>query len=240
MKKCSKCKRDLPADKYHFFTANETKDRLRYSCKECGGHKFSKPKGNTKVGYKICTKCRVELPLTSDYFYTEKICLDGFRSDCKICNNEINKQWKIRNTISISKYNSRYRKEHGESIRRRIRRNKEKYVIYEQKRRSRKKNLPSTLTTQQWEQAKLNFDNKCAYCAREYPLVQDHFIPLSNGGEYSHNNILPSCIFCNSSKRDKEFIIWYRGSKYYSKQREVKILKYLGYTKGIQQLSLMC
>jgi 5-methylcytosine-specific restriction endonuclease McrA len=85
------------------------------------------------------------------------------------------------------------------------------------------------------------FDNKCAYCGKEKPLAQDHFVPLSKGGEYTNNNIICSCKSCNSSKSDKDFFEWYPEQLFYSKEREAKILKYLNYDKKTQtqQLALI-
>ena len=105
--------------------------------------------------------------------------------------------------------------------------------------RSRKSQLPTTLSNEQWMTAKQHFDNGCAYCGNELPLAQDHFIPLSKGGEYTHNNIIPACGVCNSSKSNKDFLEWYRQQQFYSKKRETKVLKYLNYKNGIQQLALM-
>ena len=117
--------------------------------------------------------------------------------------------------------------------------NRERYAIIRERRRSRKRQLPSTLISEQWNKCKLHFDNGCAYCGKKLPLSQDHFIPIVDGGEYTHNNIIPACRSCNSSKGAKSFFTWYPTFKHYSKSREAKILKYLGYSKGIQQLSLM-
>ena len=112
-------------------------------------------------------------------------------------------------------------------------------TINEQKRRARVKELPSTLTLGQWNTIKIAFDNRCCYCGKVKPLAQEHFIAVANKGEYSHNNIVPACKSCNSSKRDKDFFEWYSKFKFYSKTREQKILKYLGYKNNIQQLSFI-
>lgn len=75
------------------------------------------------------------------------------------------------------------------------------------------KQLWTTTTYRGWEnsaqQIKKYFNNRCAYCGKELPLQQDHFIALSKGGEYSKNNIVPSCQSCNGSKGAKEFETWY-------------------------------
>lgn len=42
----------------------------------------------------------------------------------------------------------------------------------------------------------------CAYCG-EPGTATDHVIPLSRGGSNTTDNIVPCCIPCNSSKRNK-------------------------------------
>lgn len=116
--------------------------------------------------------------------------------------------------------------------------NKDKRRDSRQRRRTRMNELPTTLTPDQWNCIKEVFDNKCAYCGAEKQLTQDHFVPLSSGGEYSANNIIPSCGSCNSSKLNKSFFEWYPTYKHYSKKREKRILKYLGYNGDTQQLAL--
>ena len=108
----------------------------------------------------------------------------------------------------------------------------DQYVIYTQKREALKKLLPATLTINQWKNIKTHFNNTCAYCGEELPLAQEHFIALSKGGEYSITNIIPSCQSCNSSKSTKNFFIWYSKYKYFSKERELKILDYLKEKEG--------
>jgi 5-methylcytosine-specific restriction endonuclease McrA len=107
-----------------------------------------------------------------------------------------------------------------------------------QRRRAKACLLPCTLTVEQWEVIKHSFDEKCAYCGKELPLEQEHFVPLVSGGEYTHNNIIPACRSCNSSKGAKDFFQWYPKYRYFSKKRKKEILNYLGYRDGVQQLAL--
>lgn len=143
----------------------------------------------------------------------------------------------------VKGYNEKYRRENKSKIAIRSKKyrqsNKDKTNVITQRYRAKKRLLDSTLTVTQWEEIKLNFDNRCAYCGNELPLAQEHFIPLSRGGEYTHNNIIPACRSCNASKNNKPFEIWYPTFKYYSKKRESFIFKFLGYKNGIQQLALM-
>jgi len=108
-----------------------------------------------------------------------------------------------------------------------------------QRRRTKKKSLPATLTDEQWDKCCDYFDHSCAYCGKKTSeLAQEHFVPLDDGGEYSRDNIITACKRCNSSKNNKSFFDWYPRQKFYSKGREKDILKYLGYKKGKQQLAL--
>lgn len=118
--------------------------------------------------------------------------------------------------------------------------NQEKFKIYRQTRKAKIKQLPCEINYEIWIEIKEAFDNECAYCGKGGNLEQEHFIPISKGGEYTKNNIIPACKSCNCSKRDKDFFEWYPEQPFYSKKRERKILKYLNYDPKtqIQQLAL--
>ena len=116
--------------------------------------------------------------------------------------------------------------------------NRDKFNLRDQKKKLKKRQLAATLTLNQWEDIKNYFNNKCAYCGENTKLTQDHFTPISKGGEYTHNNIIPACGSCNSSKRNREFIEWYPKQKFYSKKREKAILKFLNYKGEVQQLAI--
>jgi 5-methylcytosine-specific restriction endonuclease McrA len=106
------------------------------------------------------------------------------------------------------------------------------------RRKARQRNLLHNLTNKQWVGAKTIFENRCAYCGSEESLTQDHFIPVCRNGEYTANNIVPACHTCNSSKSDQDFFEWYPQQTFYNKKREQKILKYLNYKNGFQQLAI--
>ena len=205
---------------------------------------------------KICNKCNEDLPL--EMFNNAKRNDDGLYFYCKKCvkkqkklYRERNKE-KVANQRRISKqknrvkalaYQKQYRanniEKYKEIDKRNKEANKEKYNFYAQTRRTKKRMLPSTLTLEQWINIKNDFDNKCAYCGRKLKLTQEHFIPLSKDGEFSINNIIPACSYCNCSKGAKDFFKWYPEHKYFSKDREIKILKYLNYKNKNQQLTLV-
>ena len=211
---------------------------------------------------KICIDCKKELPATSEYFGKHKTCKDGLRNQCKECkkkySDKYNKQYykdnaevakekaktyRENNKEKVKEGKKRYRLTHLEQERENKRlyckQNKDKINNLNQKRKARKKKLISTLTSKQWNEIKIKFNNRCAYCGEEKPLAQDHFIPLSKGGEYTVNNIIPACKNCNSSKHDFDFFKWYRKQECYSEERERKILNHLGYKNNVQQLKII-
>jgi endogenous inhibitor of DNA gyrase (YacG/DUF329 family) len=86
------------------------------------------------------------------------------------------------------------------------------------------------LTDKEWEECKKFFDFKCAYCGKETDkLEQEHFIPQNIGGLLTKNNIIPSCKGCNCSKNNDNVLKWYKSQSFFSKERLLKILVYLGY-----------
>lgn len=105
--------------------------------------------------------------------------------------------------------------------------NPDKCRIKRQKRQAIKKDIEATLTLNDWNYIKCYFNNSCAYCGKKRKLEQDHFIPLSKGGKYSRDNIIPACKRCNCSKSNKDFKEWYILYEKYSLERETLIYKYL-------------
>ncbi|RNM14695.1 HNH endonuclease [Nocardioides pocheonensis] len=51
----------------------------------------------------------------------------------------------------------------------------------------------------------------CAYCgASDRPLQRDCVLPISRGGRYTLDNIVPACGSCNASKCNDEVTGWLR------------------------------
>ena len=314
VKTCHGCKRDLPANKSHFYVSKRTKDGFLASCKECSGGKFPQPKTIPKQGYKICSKCGEEFVLSTDNFERIKGCTDGFRGVCRNCQKEGKKRYYQSNIEHIEEkcrlYRESHRQENSEYFKKRHRENREvlcaksrsyyhahkeevkfykqrnkvaiaismskyhqsnkatiairqkkyqddnkellsekrrkytsdnldKFRIYNQRRRALKKQLPNTLTPQQWEQCEKDFDYTCCYCGQAKKLTIEHFKPISKFGELTANNVLPACPSCNSSRGNRDFSTWFKRQPFYTPEREAKILSYLGYVNGVQQLSLV-
>ena len=51
----------------------------------------------------------------------------------------------------------------------------------------------------------------CAYCgATDEPLQRDCVLPISRGGRYTLDNVVPACASCNASKCNGEVTGWLR------------------------------
>ena len=69
------------------------------------------------------------------------------------------------------------------------------------KRRSLRVKSIATFTPEQMVEAKEFFDYECPYCGiKPDKFDEEHIIPLSKGGAYTRQNIVPACEFCNGSK----------------------------------------
>lgn len=166
---------------------------------------------------------------------------------------EKGKEYRSRNKDHYSAYNKKYRKKHKEHYNKYFKRyykeNPQVFKRARHRRLSKEKESLQTFTNEQWECVKSHFGNSCSYCgmtesehksAFDEVLHQDHFVPLSTGGDYTHDNIVPACRSCNCSKGNKSFFKWYLTHEHYSEKREKKILEFLNYTdEGIQQLSIL-
>lgn len=47
----------------------------------------------------------------------------------------------------------------------------------------------------------------CVYCG-DIATTWDHIVPVSKGGQTTPGNIVPCCISCNSSKKDRDVFDW--------------------------------
>jgi 5-methylcytosine-specific restriction endonuclease McrA len=78
------------------------------------------------------------------------------------------------------------------------------------RRTRRMKAVEHDLSAEQWTALK-NAWVGCAYCGvRDKPLQKDCVQPLSRGGRYTFDNIVPACRSCNTSKCNDEVTAWLR------------------------------
>jgi hypothetical protein len=256
---CNKCKKELTLDM--FGSDKSVKSGLRSVCKKCRNEsgkqyrkenlekilecdKKSRDKNkeyrdeyNKKYREEHAEELRIRARLyhkenaekISDWYKNNRI----INRD-KVKNREA--KYQEENSEKIKENRAKYREENAEKIyedaREYSKNNRDKCNIKTQRYRAKVKLLPHTLTLKQWEETKLYFDNKCCYCGQELPLEQEHWIAANNGGAYTKENIVCACRSCNASKNDSDFFEWYVESyKYFSEERETKILEYLNLIK---------
>ena len=248
MKKCSKCGNEFPVTIEYFARAKYNKDGLTGKCKTCLAEDKKLYREANKESISEYNKRRHQenresiIKRLSQYYQDNKETIKQYYKDHKEKFAENEKRYRQNNKEHIEEHGRKYRQENKERISEHDKQwaneNKDKRNSINNRYRARKRELASTLTAKQWESIKLYFGDTCAYCGRALPLEQEHFIPLSKDGEYTHNNIIPSCRSCNIRKNNKNFSQWYPKQSFFSKKREQKILKYLNYKNEIQQFSL--
>jgi 5-methylcytosine-specific restriction endonuclease McrA len=86
-------------------------------------------------------------------------------------------------------------------------------VRYSRRRRRRIAAKVHDLTDAQWAALKSAWGG-CAYCgAVGTSLQKDCVLPISRGGRYVIDNVVPSCPSCNTSKCNTEVTSWMRRKK---------------------------
>ena len=257
---CKKCGKEFPRTEKYFNKLIKNTDGLKGTCKQCLSEydKQYRKKNAERLADYLKNNAKHTSERDKQYrkdhsehiakYYKSNInhileCRKQYYKSNTEHITERSKQYYKDNTEIVIRRNKQYRKNNIEKIakykRQYAKENIEQHRISWQRRVALKKQLPSTLTLAQWENIKNKFNNKCCYCGKELPLAQEHFLALSKCGEYTVNNIIPSCKSCNSSKCNRDFFVWYPKYEHYSIKREKFILKFLNYKDGLQQLKII-
>lgn len=225
---------------------------MKKTCKKCGEtllaeENFYKDSGSKSGFRNACKFC--ERKRSKEYHFKNhdknKKRLKRYHQEDINRHSERLKKYYEKNKESVLEYKSGYREENREILRQRqtIYRKSDKgkvtTAMNRQIRRHRNKLVLTTLTPEQWKNCINHFEGKCCYCGSSEELQQEHFVPLSKGGGYTKDNILPSCGTCNAKKYNLSFADWYPNYLHYDEAREQKILKYLNYSNKNQQMSIL-
>lgn len=88
--------------------------------------------------------------------------------------------------------------------------NRTRRARYAKRRKKRMDAVEHDLTDEQWAALKMAWGG-CAYCgAPGAPLQRDCVLPISRGGRYTLDNVVPACRSCNASKCNSEVTGWLR------------------------------
>jgi hypothetical protein len=78
------------------------------------------------------------------------------------------------------------------------------------RRKRRMARVEHDLTMEQWTALQAAWGG-CAYCGvTDKPLQRDCILPISRGGRYTLENVVPACSSCNTSKCNDEVTGWLR------------------------------
>jgi hypothetical protein len=233
---CRNCETEKDVSEFNRNYAN--KDSLCSWCKQCQSetNKIRNEKViHITVETKICSNCGQEK--STEEFYRTKNNEDGLHVWCKECDIiyaenyydgntdevlDIHKEWRDNNPDKYKQSIKNYRQSEEGRLKDRLQHKRRKELMEQ---------LPNTFTNEERNQCFKYFDYSCAYCGSKNKIQEDHFISIMNDGPYTKNNIIVACGFCNPSKGDSDFFEWYPKQSFYSKEREDKILSYLGIIK---------
>lgn len=244
-KVCIKCGEEKELTTEYWHRRKDSKDGFRNQCRECRG---CKPKRRIKEGFKYCNKCNQEKELNENNWYKDIREASGFRSPCKECCKKQNVKYKKENKDKIQNYyeanyehiqayQKRYKEINKESLNKYNREYQKKYYLNpdnklkakksKHDRRAKIDSLPNTLTNEEFKDNLDYFDNKCGYCGCELDdnnkMHLEHIVPVSKGGGFTKENIIPSCASCNLSKGASYLGHWYIRQSFYSLDNLVKV-----------------
>lgn len=191
-------------------------------------------------GSKTCTICNKNKPLTDfysrkaynkvkgNYIYYQPYCKECAKKKARKWEKEnwekkynYNKKKREENPEYFKEYRRRYYDNNREKVREDLRKwyhnNKDKAKEYRQ---HREQNKTHEITTVEWEDCKMYFDNCCAYCGlhldNHYIRRIEKFIKsdfhkehVNHEGANDISNCVPSCASCNGSKWLFELDEWY-------------------------------
>lgn len=235
-KACTKCGEQLPATPEYFHRAPHGKYGLKSWCKSCAS--------NLRKKY----YWEQEIHRAEENRHRQRQWYHENREKAKA---KTRRQYRKHRTKRL-KYARKYREQNKERI------SKERRAYYEanrdselrthalwkennadrcrqleNRRRSRKAELPADFALEEWFACLDHFDGCCAYCGTaSQELQQDHFIPVSARGAYTASNIVPACPWCNLSKKDRLFEEWYPLQDFHDKGREQRLRQYLASKAG--------
>lgn len=193
-------------------------------CKECGEEKLLHGRG-------MCSRC-YRRQWMRDHYEERRPKMYEWRDKNHDRLLEKTKEWRDGNPELVRVRRRRYRKNNKEKLdtknkewreanrerhiqnaldwrKSNIERDRENQRRATNRRRAREEKLECSLTMEDWNEILEEFDYRCAYCGKKAKkLEQEHVIPVSNGGGYTRNNIVPACRPCNSSKQDEDVFVF--------------------------------
>jgi hypothetical protein len=201
---CQWCKQDKDETEFHWKFKNVERLKVCRDCRKLQSKRYRDRSKDKRLEYnrKYSAEHKEEIAEYMRKYHVEHI------------DNAIKRR--IKRIDIIAEYNTRYYKEHKKESRERKKEwskiHGDRNNHYAKKHNALKRGAPiADFTVKQWRELLMEYDNLCAYCGSDRkPLQEDHIQPVSKNGNHTKSNIVPACISCNSSKKDKTLKQWKR------------------------------
>jgi len=211
MRRCIKCGEEKPATAEFYSRNASKKDGLEGCCKPCANeHNRAYRAANAEAiserqrAYYVANAEEIGEKARAYYVVNAEAVSERHRANYKAnaeAANERSRAYYAANAEVLGEKRRAYQVA-----------NPEIYKASKQRRRARKRELPATLTAQEWQYAVDYFHGCCAVCGRPlkdlfatHTASADHWIPLSKGGGTEASNIVPLCHGkdgCNNRKNN--------------------------------------
>lgn len=181
---------------------------------------------------KICKSCGELLAL--ECFSKNRSNKDGLNTRCKECEKARHKEYRKNNPHIQKDYKESHKEQAKEHSRQYRKRHPECDFNNRCKRRMKEEQQGRGFTTEQWKEMMEYFNWQCAYSGitlTKDNRTIDHIVALNQGGEHEVWNLVPMYGSYNYSKRDKEWLEWYKAQEYYTEERLNKIYEWIDYAK---------
>lgn len=220
--KCSVCKRILPASS---FSKGRNKSGLRSICKECVHKAYEADKDRILAKHKAYYEQNKEKFLETCRQYRESHAEERKQYFAEYYQNnaDVIKERTHNAYLNMTEKEAERRMNYYHTVRR-TELFKRRRAKGEQDRREKARISGGSLLESEWNENLMQFDNSCAYCGAKGKMTRDHIVPLSKGGGYSKNNIVPCCTSCNSKKHNRDMQEWYQKQPFFDASRLQKIL----------------
>lgn len=202
MKLCRGCGREKPPDAFYKdrrTDSRRSKDGLLYRCIEC-------LKDQARKRY-----------ATQEYRDWSRERQRKKRAENPEHEREMLRRWRAAHPekykATVSKNNRDYYRQHAAEMCERKRKwrkeNPDLHCANAAKRRARMLDgISRGLSRQEWRDICALYEHRCAYCRSEAKLTRDHVHPISRGGRDEPGNVVPACMRCNVSKKNRLISQW--------------------------------
>jgi len=189
MKVCTKCRRELPHEKY--YTRGDGKKGLKSICRDCVNLRAKNRKA--------------EQPAKWKEYWSEYSKIHKDKINDRVKKSLVGDDAKAQ---AAREYRLRYRQEHEDYYREKQREWRATHPGYSYdkniRRRAREKDSEGEFTRSEFRDLCASYGNRCLRCGiTGVELTADHVIPITKGGSSWITNIQPLCRSCNSRKSNR-------------------------------------